>query len=392
MASSSGRYQSRLFNGFSATLNHLAKLKLYFRRLKTEATWGAQTLAYLAYGLIQALNPTQQSRRLDAGTDNITAANKLLASAEEPFQQALLAVKELYYPTQLDQPAPLPKSYSSTCLVAIQGVATELATRHLVLVTTANEPLDLLTPQQQKQIYRRIFWAIFNYRCATRFTQVRRSLSWFKPSSAVIVPKQVATGMIRQRHAPKLQAFFRRMPSVLEQSVIRTEGLTIPALIRAAVAYFFSHHPRKLLPQSSLQQLNGVKIRSFFSSFPGRRRSHAQLEGVSSEPWLTLTDLFGSEPSSLTNLGGDTPPAYATAQLQQASQALPPKPYVVNHGDWLDIDTEATTMGYVKHPLEQVVGWLDRAMTWFEESLVKLWTLHPYVSALRQRIQQYRQR
>ncbi len=396
MASSSGRYQSRLFNGFSATLNHLTKLKLYLRRVKIGATWGAQTLAYLAYGLIQTLNPTQQSRRLAAGTDSTIAGNKLLASAEEPFQQAILAVKELYYPSQVDEPANLLKSYGSTSLgsVAIQGVATELATRHLVIITTDHEPLDLLTPKQQKQIHRQIFWAIFNYRCSTRFTQVTRSLGWFKPSSALI-SQQDFTGIVRQRSiVQRIQALFWRSTGP-EPVVIKTEVRSIPAFIRAAMTYF-SRHPRKLLPHISFKQLNRRNSPlSLNSAFKWQRHPKVQLaEGVSPEPWLTSADLFGPDPVTLTSAGGGIPTANA-AEGQQATdvRTLPPKPYSVTNGGWLDIDTEATTMGYVKHPLEQVLDWLDRAVTWFEESLAKLWlALHPYISALGQRIQQYRQR
>jgi hypothetical protein len=39
--------------------------------------------------------------------------------------------------------------------------------------------------------------------------------------------------------------------------------------------------------------------------------------------------------------------------------------------DW--IETPATLIGYVKHPLEQILAWLDRVMLWLEESIVKFW-------------------
>ena len=39
--------------------------------------------------------------------------------------------------------------------------------------------------------------------------------------------------------------------------------------------------------------------------------------------------------------------------------------------DW--IETNATVMGYVKHPLEQLLAWLDGAMLWLEEVLLKFW-------------------
>jgi hypothetical protein len=39
--------------------------------------------------------------------------------------------------------------------------------------------------------------------------------------------------------------------------------------------------------------------------------------------------------------------------------------------DWIEIP--ATLMGYVKHPLEQILAWLDRFMLWLEETLLKFW-------------------
>ncbi|NEO49984.1 MAG: hypothetical protein F6K55_40220 [Moorea sp. SIO4A3] len=43
-----------------------------------------------------------------------------------------------------------------------------------------------------------------------------------------------------------------------------------------------------------------------------------------------------------------------------------------NH-DW--IETEATPEGYIKHPLERVLEWLDITMLWIEELVVKIWRL-----------------
>lgn len=38
--------------------------------------------------------------------------------------------------------------------------------------------------------------------------------------------------------------------------------------------------------------------------------------------------------------------------------------------DW--IETNATTIGYIKHPLEKILEWLDRVILWLEEMLVKV--------------------
>jgi hypothetical protein len=44
---------------------------------------------------------------------------------------------------------------------------------------------------------------------------------------------------------------------------------------------------------------------------------------------------------------------------------MEPKP------DW--IEAHATVMGYVKHPLEQLLAWLDQAMLWLEELCIRVW-------------------
>jgi hypothetical protein len=39
--------------------------------------------------------------------------------------------------------------------------------------------------------------------------------------------------------------------------------------------------------------------------------------------------------------------------------------------DW--IETQATSVGYVKHPLEILLGWLDKAILWVEQQVIKVW-------------------
>ncbi|NEQ18504.1 MAG: hypothetical protein F6K44_34605, partial [Moorea sp. SIO3E2] len=41
--------------------------------------------------------------------------------------------------------------------------------------------------------------------------------------------------------------------------------------------------------------------------------------------------------------------------------------------DW--IETQATPEGYIKHPLERVLEWLDITILWIEELVVKIWRL-----------------
>jgi hypothetical protein len=60
---------------------------------------------------------------------------------------------------------------SSNQRYAIQGVATLLATRSLVLVTVENHILDILTPQQQQKLSSKISWEVANLRRQWRIAQ-----------------------------------------------------------------------------------------------------------------------------------------------------------------------------------------------------------------------------
>jgi hypothetical protein len=57
--------------------------------------------------------------------------------------------------------------------------------------------------------------------------------------------------------------------------------------------------------------------------------------------------------------------ALTTPSTSAQDSNLEPSP------DW--IETKATSSGYVKHPLERVLGWLDLAMLWLEELALKIW-------------------
>ncbi len=75
----------------------------------------------------------------------------------------------------------------------IQGIATQLTTRTLVLVTTRNELLDL-TPQQQKLLRQRIIWAVVSYNFYTALARAGRLLRWPQVSQRLpfsVPPKQL---------------------------------------------------------------------------------------------------------------------------------------------------------------------------------------------------------
>jgi len=379
MTAPSGRYQSKLFNLFSQSIDQLAKLQPHLRRIKSGAVWGTQVLFYLAHGLVQSINPWRsKSLRLAAGTEVTDAAalpqavsfpepvepnQPIAVSADQPIQRLLLVAEQFGLSTS--QP-----SSSSLDMPSIQGIATQLTTRTLVLVTTKNELLDCLTPRQQKLLHQRIVWAVVSYGFYTRLAHAGRLLGWPKISQVlpIVVPPKRLGGFSLPvlghlgRRLPKLPRFRtvipwqNRLVTGTAPTAIAMAELSIPALIRSAIAYFLSRHPWKLLPQASRQPV----------------AHQAVIEGESSvaEPWLSWSDLFGSVESPIGT--GATAIAGTEQSPSIASQTVQAPRGVVDE-DWLDIETEAILMGYVKHPLERFLEWLDRLMTWLEGIVVTVW-------------------
>jgi hypothetical protein len=190
---SSGRYQSRLFNFLNRqALRLTAQCDRAVRQLKVAAVWGVQIVLYPVYLLVQTgLSAGRQlSNSAQAGWPQLKEFTnkqyqKTLPAADTPIQQVLNEVSTLPLPkvqdtvqvqeSQLPTPVFCPsgemvpasqpelsktaqESKGEGCV--IQGVATLLATRTLVLVTVDNQVLDILTPQQQKKLSAKISWEV----------------------------------------------------------------------------------------------------------------------------------------------------------------------------------------------------------------------------------------
>ncbi|MBE9117787.1 hypothetical protein IQ249_17960 [Lusitaniella coriacea LEGE 07157] len=67
------------------------------------------------------------------------------------------------------------------------------------------------------------------------------------------------------------------------------------------------------------------------------------------------------------------PSSHRKTKRNQANRQLASrrKESLESVSEW--IDTEATPVGYVKHPLEQILEWLDRIMLWVEELILAAW-------------------
>jgi len=323
-----------------------------------------------------------------------------------------------------------PHSSLSRNRPVIRGIATQRSCRTLVLVTAQNEILDILTPQQQQRLQERIIGEVAKYwryqRLAHSVEQQRttRLPLLFKRHNTgereteefihhLITPDQVLAFLdrtiaeVESNHLAPVSAaktslsfpstvgkrswkLVQQLQTQLSRSLssskspaitpdAETHTLRIQALIWAAIDYFFGRS-KKHLKQTTLHLPTGSKPQG--KPLP-HRRSAAKLSSTWSppsphDPWLTLSDLFGDsaesdEPSTLhqpklsksQTINKVSSASEISAQPDTQSTQLESAP------DW--IETNATSMGYVKHPLEQLLRWLDRAMFWLEQVLIKVW-------------------
>ena len=213
---------------------------------------------------------------------------------------------------------------------------------------------------------------------------------------------------------------------------LETHTLNIHALIEGALNYFFGVGTRKTLESTTNhEKLPGKILPSRFKKALSKSRQ-LEKQDLTDDPWLTWNDLFGDtetvadkpvtlsqktnpalapnlsvehfpqnnlsvkqpkvgsglvrrkQPTSVLAASRKTSAKVASAtqtetrisqtksdrkgeilqqQFHQSSQ-------VEAQPDW--IETKATSTGYEKHPLEQLLEWVDYAMLWLEERFVNI--------------------
>lgn len=216
----SGRYQSRFFNFVARRSRQFGdKLDQTIRQMKVATVWGAQILLYPFYALFQT------SRLVGRQLQTSVAQNlprlmgfkqgdepDVIPKVDRPVQKVLEAIATWELPAitaplslgsaELGELAIWSAASDLTVgnngtpvatekpAIAVQGVASLLETRSLVLVTTQNQILNVLTPAQQQQLRHRITWEVSDYQRSLRLATRRpsRSLLGSQPKNSQILP------------------------------------------------------------------------------------------------------------------------------------------------------------------------------------------------------------
>lgn len=379
-SASSNRYQSRLFNFIHRQSRRFGdRLDNTFRHLQVATSWSLQALVYPVVILLKkAVESVGKQLHAQAPQNRLHLNNsqpETPPAADTPIQRVLQAVLEVedrdtsiqadtekvnknllgflaskvlrsmaalkWLKFSPNQPSASNLTSSSTVthtpkrhLPTVQGIATRLENRNLVLVTAENEILDILTHQQQEKLQDKIIGEVADYwhswRLATEkqetevLPEIERLLT--KLTGDGVVKPALAEGMQTQAliNSEELLAFIdasvaklesnaltplsRATLSVQQRSLeiikvaqtqlniflygkeltvrgedIQSDRLRIQAIIEAAVNYFFGQRTGKKLDASP-------PASNIFQALPVNRQLPNQ--DLVADPWLSWADLF----------------------------------------------------------------------------------------------------
>ncbi|MBE9059160.1 hypothetical protein [Sphaerospermopsis sp. LEGE 08334] len=208
-------------------------------------------------------------------------------------------------------------------------------------------------------------------------------------AKAIVPVKQQSQGIIKVAKT-QLDIFIYGKDQVeargeisVNANTLNQRNLNIPALIESAINYFFGgrkipqlREDEKDYKNYNFNEIPNQPVNTFVDS---RQIPTSDLTGNS---WLTWGDLFGNleitsnttEDKNQQVLNTETRKVFknkksasSTTESSFANETAAEKQQQKQHRlkpDW--IETTATFIGYEKHPLEQILAWLDYIMLWIE--------------------------
>jgi hypothetical protein len=198
---------------------------------------------------------------------------------------------------------------------------------------------------------------------------IAHQIDWFDETSLVATPQ-----------SDWFQPHFGQLPS--DALLLRLNGVTnfdwqtwsqdLPQTspftqwLKAAIAYFFGRTPASLPTAAPDQMADLWDIALDATPIAATDRPIAipmvefQLPGCDTPQVLQPTATRPALPTQAQSRSGTTPNlTWANVFGHDLTTTL--------------IDTVATPIGYIQHPLERLLGWLDQAILWLETQIHQLW-------------------
>jgi hypothetical protein len=469
----SGNYQSRVFTFISKRTNRLKDTCAQgFRHIKVAVVWSGQALLYPFHLLAQTTKifqpqivpPAQkpvlppvpdinieQALELvvDAGypilfqrgSANVVAERGALAVADTqggslqrqsaPGKVALFANEDSsnlgYYDPDTDDwevasYSPRRSGQVVTKKPIIQGLSSLLADRQLVLVTTENEILDILTSSQQQEIRRRIGidLAVDWYQWNTGEVLDRHSPGQLALDQAA--PEQLAIASSEDRSTPGLlerwQNWLKNFTTTSESAIVPSNNFGAEPIDRAEqiasnlplqiapASYSFNPQPPSIKRFLDLPQLPPIhEPDSLVVSAHPIQQTFTKLQPEWLKQWWSyyreylsipttgfdefessqlihqpaefqLTKIEQSPEHRIESVRSNNRASEITHNQRQAqhnSGKLDRKIFqnVEHNPDW--IETEAEQVGYSRSPITRLLAWIDRLFLKLENWVIGIW-------------------
>ncbi|MTJ10312.1 hypothetical protein [Anabaena sp. UHCC 0204] len=420
---SSNRYQSKLFNFVYQHTRRLTQtLENTFKNLQVATQVSVGSLLYPLYQLLQQNETAKQLQSAtppptDAPIQHILDIVKNLPPGEADIATSakttpftfLGSLWEKVFPKQNSQ---TPENTLQQHIPTVQGIATELQTRNLVLVSADNRIFDVFTPQQNTKLADRINSEISEYRYSLQLIghqqkellpEIDRLLNKLTDEDSTIARKSLLNPIklfgfldklvanlettalvpVQQRSQEIVNNFSKPFSDLtVNNDNIESHKTNISDLIAAAINYFFGGRNNYQIGSNPTAEKLPKKYDYQKSFAPNQLNINDSL----GDTWLTWNDLFGETninideeiveksvnndatrlqgrqwglPSDRIKIGQNPHQPKNKEFNSQTSQGFDFKP------DWIDIS--ATSLGYEKHPLEQILEWLDATILWIEQ-------------------------
>ncbi len=373
-SASNGRYRSRLFNFLNRqSLRLTEQFDRTVRHVKVAADWGVQILLYPAYLLVQtSLSVGRQlASEAEAGWPRLKEfTNKehqeTPPAADTPIQRVLEELKvgrlkvesfpalnvaentaitssdvnlqlSTFQPSTLQpstsqpstfqpstpQPSTFqPSTQTDECCV-IQGVASLLGTRSLVLVTVENQILDILTPQQQQKLASKISWEVADLRRQWRLAEAS-NLEKASPRLSTLDRPRVFLPM---RLFWQVMAWEQTSPVAIAANVFQESALVTGEIPSSGQILPRRHAPklRRQLPASNNSvipnKLASRGVIAFLDRTAADLESHQLVPGTEALISLrdSLQDRWNSSPLAKVSIQNSIPNVIPIAPNSQRS-------------------------------------------------------------------------
>jgi hypothetical protein len=433
----SGTYQSRVFTFINKRTNRFKDTCAQgLRHIKVAVIWSGQILLYPLHLLVQTtkifqpqLAPPPQQRSLPQPVSdiNIEQALDLVAGAGSPITIAArgsstvkdrsIIDENLWNTTHIDtEIEDWELAYSSRSAhqftrpkPIIRGLSSLLIDRQLVLVTTENEIMDILTLSQQQEIRRRIGFdlAVAWDRWHTHQLSHSRSRQQLSADRQLLLAQEDATvQLLNDRHLSSSNLFERwnnwlqktASKSTSENSSIdtgtidRIESKVAPQL--PPVKYSFTPQPPKLDRFWELPQLPPiVENQSPIQEHPVRD-TIAKLQPDWLKQWLnyyrdylyipadgnsqivhqpTEFQLIPIEPIAVKIESKQIHKQQSRSEASAGKISVKSVLDLESSPDWIEADSEI--IGYSKSPISKFLAWLDRLILQIENWMIKIWKI-----------------